>query len=49
MAIGWIDYGPEYDLMWICLNDSNGECWTWPNPKIKAQPNVSFGRPSKAE
>jgi len=44
MAIGWIDYGPDYDLLWICFNNINGECWTWPNQKIKAQPNISLGR-----
>jgi hypothetical protein len=24
-----IDYGPEHNLLWVCFNDSNGECWTW--------------------
>jgi hypothetical protein len=39
-----IDYGPEQHLMWVCLQDETGECWTWPNPKIKAQANITLGR-----
>jgi hypothetical protein len=38
-----IDYGPEYDLMWVCFED-NKECWTWRNQDIKAQTNITFGR-----
>lgn len=40
-----IDYGPEHHLMWVTFVDATGECWTWPNPKIRAQGNVSMGRP----
>lgn len=39
-----IDYGPEHDLLWVCFQD-NGECWTWGNPQIRAQSNVTMGRP----
>lgn len=39
-----IDYGPEYDLLWICFDDATGECWTWHNHAIRAQDNVSIGR-----
>ena len=39
-----IDYGPESHLMWVSFLDSNGECWTWPNDKIRAQVNVTMNR-----
>lgn len=40
-----IDYGPEHDLLWVCFQD-NGECWTWNNKEIRAQTNITMGRPS---
>lgn len=43
-AIAMIDYGPEHNLHWICFQDSNGECWTWQNPDIRAQRNITMGR-----
>jgi hypothetical protein len=39
-----IDYGPESHLMWVCFLDSNGECWTLPNPDIRAQSNPTLSR-----
>ena len=39
-----IDYGPEADLIWVCFQDDTGECWSWANPEIRAQKNVTMGR-----
>lgn len=39
-----IDYGPEYNLLWVCFNDADGECWTWDNSKVRAQKNITMGR-----
>lgn len=39
-----IDYGPEHHLMWVTFVDATGECWTWPNYKIRAQKNITMGR-----
>lgn len=39
-----IDYGPEYNLMWVCFNDADGECWTWDNKEIRAQKNITLNR-----
>ena len=39
-----IDYGVEFDLMWVCFIDKTGECWTFSNRQIRAQPNVTMGR-----
>jgi hypothetical protein len=44
MAIGWIDYGAEHHLLWVCFIDETGECWTYQNPEIRAQNNPSMGR-----
>ena len=41
-----IDYGVEHHLMWVCFQNSTGECWTWPNNKIRMEANVTMGRPS---
>jgi hypothetical protein len=39
-----IDYGAEHDLCWVCFQ-VDGECWTWRNQDIRAETNVTFGRP----
>ena len=39
-----IDYGIEHNLIWTVFLDKNGECWSFPNPEIRAQNNITFGR-----
>lgn len=39
-----IDYGLEYDLIWVCFLDENGECWSFENPEIRIQKNLTVGR-----
>jgi len=39
-----IDYGLEQNLMWTVFLDENGECWTFSNPEIRAQKNITIGR-----
>lgn len=39
-----IDYGMESHLMWVCFQAETGECWTWSNPEIRIQKNISMGR-----
>ncbi len=41
-----IDYGPEHSILWVCFQDEGGECWTWRNPDIRAQKNITMGRKS---
>jgi hypothetical protein len=43
-AVGWIDYGKDDDLLWIVFLQKNGTCWIYPNPQIRACPNITFGR-----
>lgn len=38
-----IDYGPDYDLLWVVFQDS-GECWTWSNQDIRSVTNITFNR-----
>jgi hypothetical protein len=44
LAYGVIDYGPDYDLLWVVFDDATGECWTWRNPQIVGVKNVTHGR-----
>lgn len=39
-----IDQGIEHNLLWVCFLDGNGECWTFGNPVIRAQKNITCGR-----
>ena len=38
-----IDYGPEHSLLWVCFG-LDGEIWTWPNSKVRADKNITMGR-----
>ncbi len=38
-----IDYGVEFDLMWVVFTE-DGECWCVPNPDVRAQENWSVKR-----
>lgn len=44
VAIALIDYSIEHNLHWIVFQDDTGECWTWPNPEVRAQKNITMGR-----
>ncbi len=46
LAHAVIDYGPEYDLLWVVFDDATGECWTWRNPEIRGVKNITMGRRS---
>ena len=39
-----IDYGLEHDLIWVAFQDETGECWSYSNPDIRAQQNITMGR-----
>ena len=39
-----IDEGTEHDLKWVCFQDCTAECWTYPNPMVRAQKNITQGR-----
>ncbi|MEO8618210.1 MAG: hypothetical protein ABI412_02485 [Sphingomicrobium sp.] len=46
-AVAVIDYGPEFDLLWVVGMDDGGEIWCVPNPQVRLQANWSMGRTRK--
>lgn len=38
-----IDYGTEHNLLWVCIVCSTGECWTFDNRLVRAEPNFTMG------
>ena len=44
LALAVIDYGAEYNLLWVTALDQSGEIWCAPNPKVRMQSNWSMGR-----
>ncbi len=39
-----IDYGYEHNLTWVVFLDHSGECWSFKNPDIRIQKNITHGR-----
>lgn len=39
-----IDYGAEHNLMWTVAINATGEIWTFSNPEVRAQKNITMGR-----
>ncbi len=48
LAHAVIDYGAEFNLLWVCIQDDTGEIWTWPNPDVRGVKNITMGRTSVA-
>jgi hypothetical protein len=50
---GWahfvIDYGPEAALLWVVFMDTDGACWTVPNPEVRMSFNWTLGRRKPAD
>jgi hypothetical protein len=47
-AIGVIDYGQEYNLIWVTALNDTGEIGCAPNPKVRCQSNWTMGRGNSA-
>ncbi len=43
-AVAVIDYGQEFDLLWVVALNDSGEIWSAPNPQVRMQGNWSMGR-----
>ena len=39
-----IDYGYEHNLTWVVFLDHSGECWSFQNPDVRIQKNITHGR-----
>jgi hypothetical protein len=51
-CIATIDYGPEEDLLWVCIQQEEphvGALWTWHNSEVRVMANRSFLRGSPTE
>jgi hypothetical protein len=42
-----IDVGIEHHLQWVVFIDATGECWTFDNPDIRLQDNLTKARSPK--
>jgi hypothetical protein len=47
-AVAVIDYGQEFNLLWVVALNDSGEIWCAPNPKVRMQANWSMGRKKPA-
>lgn len=45
-GLAWvlIDYGTEYNLMWVVVIDETAEIWTFQNHDVRALKNITMGR-----
>lgn len=46
-AFAIIDYGVEFDLLFVIGLDDTGEIWTLSNKEVRLQQNISIGRVNK--
>ncbi|MFO1243239.1 MAG: hypothetical protein U1E36_08630 [Rickettsiales bacterium] len=44
-ATALIDYGPQWDLLWVTFIEKTGECWTFRNPEVRQGKNYTFAHP----
>jgi hypothetical protein len=44
LALMLIDYGTEYNLMWVVAIDETCEIWTFQNPDVRVLKNITMGR-----
>ncbi len=43
-AVAVIDYGQEFNLLWVVALNDSGEIWSAPNPQVRMQGNWTMGR-----
>jgi hypothetical protein len=44
IALMVIDYGPDWDLLWVVGFHDSREIWSVNNSKLRLGDNISFGR-----
>ena len=47
-AIMAIDYGPDYDTLFLCGYQDSLELWWLPHSRLRMDNNISLGRQPKA-
>ncbi len=40
-----LDYGPEWDTLFLCGMTDTRELWWFPQKELRLQDNISLGRP----
>lgn len=43
-AIAMIDYSEEHNIIWVIAIDKTGEIWSYQNPEVRMQKNITMGR-----
>lgn len=45
-GLAWflIDHGVEFNLLWVVCQNDTGEIWTWDNPKVRGDKNITMDR-----
>ena len=46
-AFGVIDYSQEHHIHYVIAIDDSGEIWTYSNPEVRFQKNISLNREVK--
>ncbi len=48
-GLAWLvtDYGAEHHLLWTVAINETGEIWTFQNPEVRAEKNITMGRTYK--
>lgn len=44
LAWAMIDYGMEFNILWVVAINETGEIWTFQNPQVRALKNITQGR-----
>ena len=42
-----IDYSQDHNIQWVVFIDDTGECWTFQNPEVRLQENITMQRKSE--
>lgn len=45
MALFLTDYGSEHHHIWTIALDATGELWSYQNPYVRLQENITMNRP----
>jgi hypothetical protein len=44
LALFLTDYGCEFNHIWTIAIDETGEIWSYPNPQVRMQKNITMNR-----
>lgn len=46
MCIAVMDGGIQHHLTWVVIDDATGQIWSWENPQVRGDKNLTWGRSS---